>query len=271
VRLLFVVALAACDRDPQPGATALCGTDAAVDASPDAPPSVRGLVLIAGQSNAVGQGDPLEADPSWSAPFPAVTLSTRTGKNAADPPVVTTTEGALAPHPKFGAELSLGRQMPDHDIAICAGNGFNLAVNWDPNGAYPAGQPNWYTQCAAWIHDVEVAHGTRVDTILWFQGESDTTVQAYAQAYGDNLLEIADRFLSEFPCARFFYYRLKTPGTYVDLVRAGQDAAAAADPRLREVRVDALPTFGQHFTSDGYLQLGELFAGVAAATPSRCP
>lgn len=272
IRLILCLAFLGCGSSAPFGAAALCGTDAAIDSAIDAAAAQpRGLVLILGQSNAVGQGDPAEVDPSWSQPFPAVTLSTRTAKNALDPPTVTLTDGALAPHPKFGAELSYGRDASDHDIAICAGNGFSLAVNWDPNGTYPTGQtPNWYGQCAAYAHGIEAAHGTRVDTILWFQGESDTTQQAWAQAYGDNLLAIGDRLLAEFPCARFFFYRLKTPGTYVTTVRAGQDYAAATDPRMHLVRVDDVPTFGQHFTSAGYLQLGDLFAARALAEPPRC-
>lgn len=276
---LFIIIIAfavfaSCSSPPSLSSTALCGDDAAppVDVAPDAP-GIRPLTLILGQSNAAGNGLASEIDPSWTQPFPAVTLSSKVAKNISDPPVIWLYEGALAPRlGKFGAELSMGRALPNRDIAICAGNGASLAVNLDPNGTWPSGGPNFHTQCVSFAHATEASHSTRVETILWFQGESDATQLAWANAYLDNLAEVAGLLLAEFPCARFFYYRLKTPGTYAATVRAAHEAFAATNtPWVTMVDVDALPTFGQHFTAQGYLQLGELFADVIADATPRCP
>lgn len=238
---------------------------------PDASPAPRGLTLILGQSNAQGQGVVADVDPTWADPYLAVHLNTKLANNISDPPTFSTYDNSLAPHPNFGAELSLGREIPDRDIAVCAIGGSSLAVNWNPYGSYPAAGPNLYHLAVQFAHGIEAARGTEVTTILWFQGESDTTTQAWADAYYANLVQLATLLLAEFPCAHFLYYRLKTPGTFVTTVRAAQDQFAAdAMPFTAMVDVTSIPTIGQHFTSQGYLDLGVLFAGVIEGLTPRC-
>lgn len=245
-----------------------CGTT-----SEPVPPSepFRHLTLFAGQSNAVGIAKVAEIDPALTEPYPEVTLYARVQRAAQDP-TYPTLEIPLGPRgDTFGAELTLGRAVPDRDIVKCAIGGSSLAVHWDPDGSYPEGLPNLYSQC----RDFALSVPGVVTEILWFQGESDQKTEADALAYGDNLVYLSARMLADFPCARFYYYRLhstgggNTFGPFSDHVRDGQDAAAAGE-WMHEVNVDALPMYGLHFTSQGYLELGELFAEVISGQEERC-
>lgn len=271
----LLLVLVACGSQP-PTVTALCGTDAQADAPPADAVAFRPITFIEGQSNAVGQGSTTEVDPMWAEPFPLVRELTRTVRSPDNPPPIVYTDAPLGPRvQRFGAELSLGRDMPDTDIAICAGGAFSLAYQWDPEGSYPLGATeNWFHSCITWMHEKEALLGGRVTNILWYQGESDTKTLADAEAYGERLLHAADLLLAEFPCANFHYYRLSTPGTYVTTVRNEQDWAATQDPRLHEFRTDLAPdpcpTFGQHYTSAGYLCLGDKSAAQIASVPPRC-
>lgn len=277
--LLAVASWSACsgpsapvmDVDPD------AGPDAPPDSlAPDAPSGPRPLILMLGQSNAVGQGNLADVDAVWSEPFAAVDQLSRLARYG-EPPAFTDYSGPLAPRTDamFGAELALGRMLPDHDIVECAVGATSLWKNWDPNGTWPPGQPNLYSQCVAFGHAAELARGARVETILWFHGETDAESNAlYAGQYGANLVEISGLLLAEFPCARFDYYRLNAAfnATNAPAVRAGQDAAASGE-WMTEVNVDALPmrqVTSAHFTSAGYIGLGQIFADVIAGQSPRC-
>lgn len=228
------------------------------------------ITLILGQSNAVGQGAIGDVAATWGDPFPAVRLAAHIGIGAG---VFSDYNGALDDRSgAFGAELSLGRAMPDRDIAICAMGGTSLATHWDPNGTYPAaGSGNLYHLAVTWAHTIEVSRGATVTSIIWMQGETDAANEANSLAYGDNLIEISGLLLAEFPRARFYYYRLPVNDViqYEDNVRTGQTAAAGGS-WMTMVNADAIALQDAvHFSSAGYLDLGTLFATTIKATAPR--
>lgn len=287
IRVVLLLLTAGCGLNLGADTHGVCGTDAAIDSAPDSaidsPPPPRSATLIMGQSNAEGMADATELDaidPALRNQFPAVTQRTKIANSSADPPAwAAVYDGPLYPRVglKFGSELTLGRAMPDHDIIECAVGGASLWNNWDPNGTYPTGQTNLYHQCVDFAHAAEALHGTQIVDIIWIQGESDTDTVEHAQAYGANLVEISGLLLAEFPCAGFVYNRLHANGPGINLstskspyVRSGQDVASGG-AWMTEVNADALAMSGQHFTGQGYVDLGNLFASIMTSQAARCP
>lgn len=241
-------------------------TDAAVDT--DAPVR-RALTLAMGQSNNTGHGLLSEVDPAWAVPSPTVMLYSHLGQN--DPPVFSDYTGPLQARAngEFGPELSIGLDISDRDIIKCGVGGTSLYEDWNPTGSWPSADANLYSICLRFAHDVETSTGGQITAIAWSHGEADAVTEAPSLAYGDNLRAFAGLMLDEFPCARFFYYRLPKRLSFSANVRAGQERDAT-DPWMTMVDVDTLPTLGVHFTSDGYLMLGDVYAAAMNAAEDRC-
>lgn len=231
----------------------------------------RQATLILGQSNAVGQGYVTDVDPSLTETLPSVPQSSTFAYSLTPPLAWESYDGPLRPRrgTRFGAELSMGRGLPDHDVFECAVGATSLSENWNPDGVWPDAAENLYAHCVAFAHAAEATHNTSVTTVVWMQGEHDASDQDAALAYGDNLRRLAGRLLSDFPCARIVYYRLPRAETFADEVRAGQ-TAVSNDPWMTMVDVDALPRLGVHFTSDGYLTLGDMIAETISTQAARC-
>lgn len=240
------------------------------DTSPlDAVVSPRPLVLAIGQSNNTGHGMLADVDALWAVPSPTVTLYAHLGQNS--PPTFVDYTGPLQARAdgEFGLELSLGVDIPDRDIIKCGVGGTSLYRDWNPVGEWPTPDKNLYTLCLRFAHEVETATGGQITAITWSQGEADATAEGPSLAYGDNLHVFAGLLLTEFPCAWFHYYRLPKRLVYSANVRAGQERDAS-DPWMAMVDVDALPTIGVHFTSEGYLMLGNTYAASINAVGARC-
>ena len=215
-----------------------------------------GLTLIMGQSNATDQGDTTEVAASYSDPFP-VQYDYRMFLGAG--PTQTDYSGQLAPRPvnHFGIELSLGRAMTDRGIIKYSQGSTSLAVDWAPASSLRTG-------AIAFAHGIEARDSLDVTSIIWMQGEADSTDSAQSLAYGANLDQLFDELLTEFPNATIYYYKLPVVGTYSANVRNGQYLAQSS--RAVMVDVDDIPLTGFHFTSAGLITLGERFANVIAAT-----
>lgn len=248
IKAIAITLIAACGSSPAlvPDASELDAiTVDAIDATPD-----RELSLIFGQSNAADMGDVTEIDPMYAQPFP-VTYDYHLilGTNA----IVVENSGMLAPRPinHFGIELSLGRTVPDRGIVKYARGGTSLAVDW-------ASGSELRTGAYAFAHSIETLRGARVTSLLFLQGEHDATVLEQATAYGDNLVQLIDESRAEFPGAQFYLYKLPIAEPYAALVRSGETTAAATTGAIM-IDVDDLPRNGVHFTSAGYVTLGERF------------
>lgn len=236
--------------------------------------------LILGQSNAVGVGLVSGlTDASYATAYPAVHYVAQIDGNT-DPPVLTTYDGDLddvffSAAQRMGIELSLGRDldhsMPDRWVILkSALSSTSLSGNHDPNGTYPTAQPNWFTQCVTFARAQLAALNARLGVVIWIQGENDGGALGTANAYDDNLLEYVDALRAALGEVPFLYGRLNAAADvlYKTELRASQANCNGARTDLIMVDMDAVAldaTDNVHYTADGYVALGHIYASAALA------
>jgi PKD repeat protein len=241
----------------------------------------RRLIVIAGQSNAqtwiASSG---LSDASYATTYPAVTHLTKQDSNT-DPPVWTeTTPASLAPvfyggANKIGLEASLMRTLDaaapgQFVVAQYALGGTSLAVNWLPTGTYPSlDPPNLFTQFVAWVRAAEISTNSKLAAVVWNQGETDAGTLAFANAYEANLTALIAAVRSNLRDVPFVFGQLNSAyvlGSFTSTVRAAQAAVDAAVSRTTMVNQDSqsIAGDGQHYTADGFVALGKLYAAAVA-------
>lgn len=248
------------------------------------------LVVIKGQSNAVGRGLASDAagDPRLQ-PLAAVRYEAHLGDDSDPPkPIADYAWGDLT-HlvyrsgvDSFGIEMSLGYALAaaepgtDWFIAKFAFGATSLFYNWQPDGVYPtmpAGQPNLFEQSVAFERAAIADTGATLAAEIWIQGESDADTEAHAQAYQAELLAFIAAERAAIPTFATFA-TAATPMFYGELVnahwaaRTSLRASQVADQSQFVVLVnqDGLPLAdGMHFTAAGYLELGERYAAAILA------
>jgi len=241
----------------------------------------RRLIVIAGQSNAqTWIASAGLTDPSFAVSYPNVTHLTKQDSNT-DPPVWTSTGPAsLAPvfyggSYKIGLEASLMRTLDRAApgqvmVAQYALAGTSLAINWAPGGSYPSlDPPNLFTQFISYVRAAQTATSSRIAAVIWNQGETDAGTLAYANAYEANLTAFIAAVRVEFPAVPFVIGRLNTAyaiGAHTSTVRTAQAAVDTADARVALVNQDgqSIAGDGSHYTADGYVALGKLYAAATA-------
>ena len=256
----------------------------------------RVVLLVAGQSNAIGAGsyavDPVTkinyygdsyangADSNdllqmapWfkysnslltEQPVPLNTPQQRNGK------------GALA---TFGPEIGLARQLWKNrklpvTIIKCAYGGTTLAVDWNPNlppGQDPATWLQLYPKTLSTVKNVMTADAKagQLDTlggIYWYQGETDVTTEAYAVSYQANLTNLIARFRADLPISASAPFGIVKESKAQRLDRAlamgwctpeGCAAALRKDARVRAADDWAAANLNQVYTVDS-LDAGRL-------------
>lgn len=275
IKLLLAALIAACTGHHQA---------AAADASVDASPVTRKLVVIAGQSNAGRPALVSElTDPTVADPYPAIQIIDETGTDTNPPTVLVYPLGDLSAHPNlagapgFGIELTLGRTLDQAQpgvwsIARFAFGSTALGGEWQPFGGWPTGQPNLFTQFNTFVHDAEDQTGAKLAALIWIQGESDAPTVALGQEYGIRLAEFfgAERMelqlSGEVP---FIYGRLNVwnPQAGTPYVRAGQEAVENDDNIMVDQDSYQLRPDLTHYTTQAVLDLGTRYGqAVLAAT-----
>ncbi len=245
-------------------------------------PSEIPIILVFGQSNAVGEAE-LEtlSDPvlarTLAMPFSAVQYSEQIADKPIDPLVWGLVRGPIDLAPRanggFGLELSMGRRLVELgikvNIAKLAIGSTSLAHNWQPvDPTYPIAAPHLIDQAITFGHDVEDQWRGRIVGIDWVQSEADASNPAYANAYGENETNLVTRLRAEWPDAWFLFNELHA-NTYPceDIIRAQQASVAASVSNTLEIHVDDLPmnpASPAHYTADGYVGLGVRFADATA-------
>ncbi len=253
--------------------------------NPDLTPVTKlRVVLMGGQSNTDGRAVP------GSLPLSPVNLqATQTDvdffqKAAAKPSSLGSLRPGLSETSQFGPEITLGRRLADlwagetgTHIALVkyAKGGTNLAVQWAAGGdATTTGDGPEYltfqqtmTQGLAALAARYPGVTIEVQGMVWLQGESDA-IAGYAPAYQENLTRFIADIRATYPRLPFVVARLSSgqtnlAATYLNQVRAAQDAVAAADPLTGIITTDGLGLAADnlHFNADGQQAIGYAFAG----------
>lgn len=256
-------------------------------AHPDAtaPPAGRRLVVLFGQSNAGNQGSAADlADQTLAEPYAAVPYEGVLGnEGTTTTPIVTWPLGPLGPRTNYkgidgtlGVEIALGRVLDEANpggwaIAKYSIGSSSLAGSWNPTGLYsPTGNgANLFEQQVAFVKQALAHTNTELGALVWIQGESDAagaTVPVAAQQYGVRLAEFfaAERWALGAPDVPILYGRLnaKYPGAGTPDVRAGEEANQAANQILVDQDPYPLQSDSTHYTTDGVLDLGRVYAAV---------
>jgi hypothetical protein len=255
------------------------------------------VYLIAGQSNATGQGYMANL-PDGFRPNPKVLLF-HSGKphldSGTEPNTWLPLHQASESPDRFGPELGFGNRLaelrPGRPIALIkhAHSGTNLYQDWEP-GKNAADVDHFGPQFKTFIETVQrglkalraQGYEPTLRGMVWQQGESDAKNEGTASDYGKNLARFIARVREQFqaPDMLFIYgYVLPPPnaGHNRDLVRQGekevdQDSGAAlAVKGAFVVATDDLsqraddrntryPGDHVHFGTAGTLELGRRMA-----------
>lgn len=266
------------------------------------------VYLIAGQSNATGQGYVANL-PDGFKPNPKVLLF-HSGKphldGGAEPNAWLPLHQASESPDRFGPELGFGNRLaelrPGGPIALIkhAHSGANLYQDWNP-GKDAADVDHFGPQFKTFVQTVGLGltelraqgYDPTIRGMLWQQGESDAKTEQSASDYGKNLAHFITRVREQFhaPDMLFIYgYVLPPPnaGHNRDLVRQGekdvdQDSGAALAVKGAFVvatddlsqraddRNTAYPKDHLHFGTAGTLELGRRIADKMIDHQSKTP
>lgn len=233
------------------------------------------LVVIAGQSNARGNGNPaLATETGLGTPYPNVQEQTHIDLTGGVSLSWTDTgprdlQGRTAT--ECGIELKLGRVL---DAAIakqwaitkCAVDSTSINANWGPLVNYPAGDPlgNLFTQFIAYLRSSSAALKASIRHIIWIQGEADAGGQAAAGAYQANFAAFIAAVRAQLGTNFTFYFvklNVNCTQAFTADVRSAQDAILLSDSSLQMMIADDLPlTGGLHYDTDGLYTMGNRFA-----------
>lgn len=230
---------------------------------------LNGLIVIAGQSNAVGQGNSNNLDnavyggignainvaiPS----FPNVQLAHHCAPAVADPLAWTDVPGtagtfqdmqqyAAAGSPGLGLEMSLGRYLADTTAMTLPLHIGKFAVNgcdigrYLPGSGFPVSGGELFTQLTTYINTLQTNSSKSLAVFVWVQGESDADTDLESTAYQGKLTTFVAALRAIYGTSFLFvisrlsdnqiggFSATMTSGR-VAAVQAAQDAVAAADP-----------------------------------------
>lgn len=265
-------------------------------------PAVIRVLLLAGQSNAVGYAPAATLSPALLSPQTDVLLYSQVDGQQANADgslgaLRTLHAGASAIVGNFGPELTLGQQLspllratPETQLAIIkyAKNGSSLSTDWKGGGTGATTGDGVVYQTFQQVVNTGLAKLAatyptsviRLDGIVWVQGEQDTNTVSNATAYGSRLTTfIADLRATYGATLPFFFSQLSAQQVlysdplsnryqaYLQL-RQGQQNVGANLPGASLLDIDG-PAFtvasdGAHFDAAGQLALGDAFAARVA-------
>lgn len=206
------------------------------------------VVLLAGQSNALGQID--RADLTTYAGYELEHDDTRTALLTQHNDGVAKTAYEIPPHKtswfpttgvgEVGPEIGIVRNIPNiitHGpngntfLIKSAAGGSDLANDWNIDDNVTFSQ-SW-SKTKTFLSDVMTPWGDyEVKGVIWIQGETDAAVEASADAYAENLQELIDDSRVQWGAqVKWVILRLNDDhtGTYASTIQTQQDSLAADD------------------------------------------
>lgn len=264
------------------GANAIKGLFQSNDPSASPPPVTKvRIILQGGQSNSDGRAAVSGLPAELQAPQADVDLYYRVEGGAG---TLTSLRPGLSETSQFGPEITLGRRLANlyaqeagTRVAIIkyANGGTNLYSQWKAGGNATTTNdgPEYITfqqTVTSGLNALAAKYPQAVlelDSMVWMQGESDA-VATQAANYQTNLTNfITDIRLTCGTSLPFIIGRLSSKQTslnasYLNQVRAAQDAVAAADHRTSVISTDDFGMNGDnlHFSASGQQSLGSAFA-----------
>lgn len=230
------------------------------------------VYLVAGQSNSVGFG--VEAQLPSYIPAGSTVTNTKYWGNGYSA-WTDMTAGNTNASQYFGYELPLGYLTSPSYILKYASGGTNLHTQWDPDGSSNTVYTNWLTTVTNGLNAITVPY--QVVGMAWMQGESDAS-NGPAQNYETNLTEFiaAIRTVVGFPKMRFGIGKIYVPNgnaTYVNIVRAAQDAVATADDDVYTIETNDLSLHDSiHYDGTALITMAERFiTGFGRITSTPVP
>jgi|GEM_PF-1545605 len=262
--------------------------------------SEKKVIIVAGQSNAVGFGsDANDLPPALSVPQTDILFwfeegpwdsvydpARRIGSNAWIPlqyqsDLTFGTFGWLTDG--FGSEIKLGRVLADslaEEVVVIkfAINATSLAGDWNAVSPGPLYGDLILVMNQAMSQLANLGHTGTLEGCFWMQGEWDALNSIDAAAYQANLVALIQALRADLgsPGLPFILGRLnsqiyKSPYGIsqgdLDTVRAAQQQVADTVPMTALVDTDDLPLNSDfiHFTADGQILLGQRFADAYQA------
>lgn len=236
-------------------------------------PAPDGLVVIFGDSNAVGQGTTSSADAAFGVTTATATVPfhvTYATNGALDPPtMITIGPRDLQPYdvgavPGLGVELTLGRELYLEGFAPYVAKfalNATTADNYKPSSTYPSSGGNLLARLKAYI-DARIAEsGKQLGAVVISLGVNDASSGITANAYQTNMTDIIASLRSSYGSSlKVVLIRVNSGSSPAEIatVRTAQAALDAADANLTVVDNDTLTlSDGLHYTSSSYLQLGQ--------------
>lgn len=238
--------------------------------------SQRLIVVLAGQSNAVGKVDEDDlTDTTLAEAFANVQMVQKVSVGTlSDPPTWTVDDGPAAVQPRadatqnMGPELSMARALDAaasrFNIVKFALTGSSLADNWMPAASWPTSGDNLFTQFMAYLAAAESTLNGRIAALVWVQGESDGLDLADANAYEANLTTFFAAVRAVYPGLPIVISRQSDDATvtYKATIRTAQAAFVAANPTNSYLvdTDDMTLVDAYHFSADSLDTLGDRYA-----------
>ena len=203
---------------------------------------------------------------------------------------------------RFGPELSFAHSIlaaTDRRVAIIkyatGGTGLSVGVgfsNWAPDYSTAEGLNQYdhaLTTIKAALYDQDIDNDGIKDTliprgIIWMQGEADAHhSKAAAEAYQTQLKRLMDLFRAalhtdDLPVVIGRSSKPASGGeqgmlTYIDIVQQGQEQYVQNDPcatYIKEFEPFERTDGGWHYTSEGYIKMGQAFAREVLKLQNTC-
>lgn len=245
------------------------------------------VIILAGQSNMVGQGR-LEELPEAYWPMPEnisfYDFSRRFDRRKLEEQkasglVDLADDFWVEIEGRFGPEMGfahvLGQALPDRELIIIKyAVGGTGQQEWSPNWKadnFPEGSRNFvmgslFDQTMDYIHQVCAGRNVRFSSLLWFQGENDAIHMENAERFGANMNALIAGFRESLdnPGLKVFIGKVNPVSEkhkFVSIVQDQIDQVANEDDRVFTVSAEGISKKPDniHYDSAGQIELGERF------------
>jgi hypothetical protein len=187
---------------------------------------------------------------------------------------------------QFGPELSFGKRLkelfPSDEIYIVkyamSGTSLGGLNEWNPNGSSTNLFNAFKNRVTAAVNNlIGQSKNPVISGMIWMQGENDTTVTSYANAYAGNLANLVSKVRTfnkasnntEFVCGRITMDAAMFGGTdNTNTVRNAQGSISNSVGNASCINTDDLQkAYYEHYGTQGQIDLGIRFANEFAPVP----